>query len=105
MKEKYCAMNIDDYFRGREQDDAIELNQKILAFRDLMFEGCRKNAVASKAATVAAFAIWGAYYKYDACCILYFCELAFWDWDVPQEAKTDSGHVLCPKCQQEAKSP
>ena len=97
-------MKIAELFGGAEQDSAVELLQKMLEFREEVYADCRGNAAASKAASIAAFALFGAFYKYNACCILYFCELAYRDLPVPHEAKWKK-MVLCPKCQEEIKNP
>ena len=88
-------------FADAEQCD--ELMQKMIVFRDKLFEGSRVNGRVAKAASIAMFSLFGAYFQYPACCILYFCELVYDDMPVPNEAKSKK-RVLCPKCQQDAKN-
>ena len=93
-------MRASEEFGEAEQYD--ELMQKMLAFRDEMFADCRVNRRVAKAASTAMFALFGAYFQYPACCILYFCELQYHGIPVPDEAKSKK-RVLCPKCQQDIK--
>jgi hypothetical protein len=93
-------MSIKEEFSELEQNESTELMQKMLVFREKLYEDSRVNGRVAKAASTAMFALFGAYFKYNACCILYFCELAYDDMPVPQEAKHQK-RVLCPKCQQD----
>lgn len=88
----------------KQHDELMQKMQKMLAFRDEMFEDSRVNGRVAKAASTAMFALFGAYFQYPACCIMYFCELAYHDLPVPDEAKSKK-RVLCPKCQQDVKNP
>jgi hypothetical protein len=84
-------MDIGKHFAGEAQDDQIELRQKIMRFRDEVYETVNQNGneQARKLAGTLMFAMFGMSYGYKPCCVFEFC------LDYYQNRKRQK--VLCPK--------
>lgn len=96
-------MEIFKVWEGENQDHRIETVQKIMTFRNALFEYAKQSGSkeANKLAPLVAFALFGAAYEYKACCVLFFVENVFYDKPNPKTYCPIDKRVLCPKCQNE----
>ena len=96
-------MKFSELFGAGEQDHQIETMQRMLKFRDVLFDYAKQSGSeeAKELAPLVMFALFGATYKYKACCILFFVENAFHDRPNPRTYCPVDQRVLCQKCQNE----
>jgi hypothetical protein len=91
-------MKFSDLFGPGEQDDRIELMQKILEFREELYGQARKSKELANMAQVLMFSLIGAAHGYKPCCVFHFCVNAYFDIKEPLSISPVDGRILCPRC-------
>lgn len=96
-------MKISQLYEGDDQDRKIEDVQKIMAFRQILFDYAVRSGSneAKTLASMVAFALFGAAHKYKACCILFFVENYFYDRPNPKTHHPIDQRIVCSKCEKE----
>jgi len=96
-------MKISELYGGQNQDNKIELRQKVLDFRQLIYANSKLATdpeVAQKNAMVAVFALLGMAENYNPCCVFEFCRRFYLDEeDLHPISLGDDGRVMCPQCE------